>query len=302
MNIGAIDIGGTTIKTAIATEHGELRTLLSYPTEAMSGGDHVVSTVLSICKDMQLKEDIQGIAISTAGQVDAEQGTILFATDNIPGYTGMEVKKIVSSALQLPVAVENDVNCTALGEQWQGAARGIDDFLTLALGTGIGGALFLNGELYRGATSSGGELGHMILYPKGKLCTCGQNGCYEQYASSAALVRKAEQQFGTLSLPDFFVKVRQGDAAAADVFEEWIDDLTTGLGSLIQVLNPAAVVIGGGISAQGRFLKEAIRPALDSKLMPNHKEGLQILLAEKGNDANLLGAVRHFLNRYPGGC
>lgn len=299
MYIGAIDIGGTSIKTAISNEYGELKNPKAYPTEADKGGSHLMEKILMICEEMQAQGKLDGIAISSAGQVDAEKGTIIYATDTIPGYSGMNVCEQVSTKFNVPAAMDNDVNCTALGEQWIGAAQDVNDFLTVSLGTGIGGALFINGSLYRGTTFSGGEIGHMILHPGGKPCTCMQAGCYERYASSAALSAAVQQQLGDLELPAFFERIRSGNAEAIGIFERWIDDLTTGLASLVLILNPSVVVIGGGISAQGELLREAIQTSLETKLMPNHKKELTVVLAEKGNDANLLGAVRHFLNHNP---
>ncbi|MGN7409008.1 ROK family protein [Sporosarcina sp. SAFN-010] len=299
MYIGAIDIGGTSIKTAISDEYGKLTNPKAYPTEAKKGGSHLMEKILMICEEMQALQNLSGIAISSAGQVDTENGTIIYATDTIPGYSGMNVCERVTAKFNVPATMDNDVNCTALGEQWVGAARNVSDFLTVTLGTGIGGALFINGSLYRGATFSGGEIGHMILHPGGNPCTCTQAGCYERYASSAALAVAVQQQFGELELPAFFEMIRLGNAEANVVFEKWIDDLTTGLASLVLILNPSVVVIGGGISAQGELLREAIQTSLETKLMPNHKKELSVVLAERGNDANLLGAVRHFLNNNP---
>ncbi|MGG0642610.1 ROK family protein [Sporosarcina gallistercoris] len=272
MYIGAIDIGGTSIKTAISNEYGELKNPKAYPTEADKGGSHLMGKILMICEEMQVQENLDGIAISSAGQVDADTGTIIYATDTIPGYSGMNVCEQVSTKFNVPATMDNDVNCTALGEQWVGAARNVNDFLTVTLGTGIGGALFINGSLYRGTTFSGGEIGHMILHPGGKPCTCMQAGCYERYASSAALSATVQQQLGDMELPVFFERIRSGNAEAIVLFERWIDDLTTGLASLVLILNPSVVVIGGGISAQGELLKEAIQTSLETKLMPNHKK------------------------------
>lgn len=299
MYIGAIDIGGTSIKTAISDEYGTLTNSKAYPTEAEKGGSHLMEKILMICEEMQSLQNLDGVAISTAGQVDTDNGSIIYATDTIRGYTGMNVCEQVSSKFNIPATMDNDVNCTAIGEQWVGAARNVKDFLTVTLGTGIGGALFIDGSLYRGAAFSAGEIGHMTLHPGGRTCTCMQEGCYERYASSAALAGAVREQFGEVELPDFFEMIRSGNDEASAVFEKWVEDLTTGLASLILVLNPSTVVIGGGISAQGALLLEAIRASLDSKLMPNHKKGLSVVLAERGNDANLLGAVRHFLNNNP---
>lgn len=298
MLIGAIDIGGTSIKSALINENGELTEQKNVRTDAARGGEHVMDKVLSVSDGWPAHLKLDGIAISSAGQVDPGRGEIVFATESIPGYTGMNVSERIMEHVKLPVTIENDVNCTALGERWLGAAKGIDDFLTITLGTGIGGALFLNGSLYRGTNFSGGEVGHMVLYPGGKPCTCSQVGCYEQYASSAALASIVNHEFGEMDLPLFFDLVRSRNKKAEVLFLKWIDDLTTGLGSLIHILNPSAVVIGGGITAQGNLLQDAVQLSLKSKLMPN-QNNLSVMLAEKGNDANLLGAVAHFLNTFP---
>ena len=298
MYIGAIDIGGTMIKTAISDEYGNLSYEKAIPTEAAKGGPLLMEKILRICEDMMQVEKIHGFSISTAGQVDTESGSIIYATDTIPGYTGIRVCEQITDRTGLPASIDNDVNCTAIGEQWVGAAQGFTTFLTVTLGTGIGGALFLNGSLYRGAAFSGGEIGHMILYPGGELCTCLQEGCYERYASSAALDRLVQQQFDMLELPAFFELVRTQNVKANAIYDKWMNDLTTGLASLVLILNPEAVIIGGGISAQGEFLRSAIQASLEPKLMPNHRKNLKIAMAEKGNRANLLGAVKHFLEQH----
>ncbi len=299
MYIGAIDIGGTTIKAAVIDEQGNLTERQTVLTEAARGGEYVLGKIRDICDAWTKEIKLDGIAISTAGQVDPKRGEIIFATDTIPGYTGMKVCERMMEYVNLPVSIENDVNCTALGEHWMGAAKGVNDFLTVALGTGIGGALFLNGDLYRGARFSGGEIGHMVLYPGGKPCTCLQSGCYERYASSAALSEIVKRKFGDIELPVFFNYIRAGNPEAQEVFANWIEDLTIGLASLVHMLNPSTIVIGGGVSEQGALLQDAIQQALEMKLMPNHKKRLKVVLAEKGNDSNLLGAVAHFFNQYP---
>ncbi|MBD1221036.1 ROK family protein [Virgibacillus halodenitrificans] len=294
-----IDIGGTAIKFGVLTKDGELLYHDSKPTEAHQGGMALVQRILDICDELSETWKVSGIAISTAGQIDSTNGLVVHATDTIPGYTGIPIAQLVSEHTGLPVSVENDVNCTAIGEHWKGAARGYDDFICVTIGTGIGGALFMNGKLYTGTNFSAGEFGHINLYKDGKPCTCGNNGCYERYASSAALAELVAESTGNKkSLPDFFQLVREENASCVNIFESWVDDLTTGLQSLVHIFNPELIVIGGGITAQGDLLLNAIESSLYDKLMPNHRKKLSIKLAENDNKANLLGAAKHFMDKY----
>ena len=297
MLIGAIDLGGTHIKYGIYDHNGEEILLQQTPTEAKRGGKYIVDKLTSISHELMGKENISGIAISSAGQIDANRGEVIFATDNIPHFTGFNLKKVISESTGLKVSVENDVNCAALGEHWKGVAKQSNHFFCLTLGTGIGGAVFLDGKLYHGANFGAGEIGHMTLFPNGKMCTCGSKGCFEQYASSSALQELINMNLDDhVSLPEFFDRVKSGDREFKQILGNWIDNLTTGLRSIVHMLNPELVVIGGGISAQGQFLEQEIEQSLMEKIMPNYRTHLQIKCARNGNNANLLGAVKHFLN------
>ena len=185
MRILAFDIGGTFIKYAICDENFNLTDKNKVPTEAEKGGQALIEKIIDIILSY---DDIDRVAISTAGQVDSENGIVVYSTDNIPYYTGMMVKKLIENKTKIPTFVENDVNAAALGEAKFGAAKGESDFICLTYGTGIGGAIFLNGKLYKGSSSSAAELGHMIVHAGGRQCTCGGEGCYECYASAKALI------------------------------------------------------------------------------------------------------------------
>lgn len=297
MQLTVIDIGGTAIKYGVLNEDGELTFHESTPTEASLGGDVLMGKILHICDHVSSKWDVSGVALSSAGQIDSTHGVVIHATDTIPGYSGMAVTDRITAHTGLPATMENDVNCTALGEHWKGAAIGIDDFLCISIGTGIGGALFMNGQLYTGANFSAGEFGHINLYQDGKACTCGNNGCYERYASSAALTELIVHKFHrTIDLPEFFQMVKQEDSLSVETFREWVNNVATGIQSLIHIFNPKLVVIGGGITAQGDFLLEAIQRAVNNKIMPNHRSNLEMKLAKNDNQANLLGAAKHFWN------
>ncbi|GAA3731818.1 ROK family protein [Salinicoccus jeotgali] len=295
--ITAFDIGGTSIKFGIVDQEGKILFKSSFPSDIHIGGERIIRKIIQQIGLLEKDWQIEGVAVSTAGQIDSHEGMVVHATDNIPNYTGLEIKSMIERETGLPAEVENDVNCTALGEYWKGAARDSNDFLCLTLGTGIGGALFLNGSLYTGDTFGAGEIGHMSLYPGGRPCTCGNSGCYEQYASTSALQRSVDELFKEeTDLRHFFEKVRESDIGSLEVFHKWVEDLATGLQSTVHVLNPSLIVVGGGISEQGDLLIQQIIKSVEPKIMPNHRRRLEIVAAEHGNDANLIGAAKHFFD------
>lgn len=295
MLLGVFDIGGTSIKYGVINSDGHILFDIAIPTQAYLGGKAVIQTIVSIAKELKENWHIQGISISSAGQIDSVSGVVTYASDNIPYYSGLRVKELIEAQTDLPVKVENDVNCTAIGENWFGAADGVEDFVCITIGTGIGGAIFLNGKLYTGQSYSAGEVGHITLYPNGRNCTCGGSGCFEQYASAKALEEAIFNHFDEkITLPDFFTLVKSGNDKALVCFNQWLDDLTTGLKTLTHLLNPRLIILGGGISSQGDFLLNSIKKSLYPKLMPIHAKNLTIEMAKNGNKANLLGAAKNF--------
>ncbi|QDI92314.1 ROK family protein [Salicibibacter halophilus] len=302
MIFGAFDIGGTSIKYGILDEQGKLVYQSQTATSASEGGKRVLAQVKEIAQSLQVDYALEGIAVSTAGQVNNLEGTIVHATESIPGYTGVNVKKELEEALQLPVAVENDVNSAALGEYWRGAAQGIRHFLCMTLGTGIGGAIVMDGKVYTGASFSAGEFGHMTLYPDGKDCPCGDKGCYEMYASSQSLERRAKEYFGGGgSLRDLFVKAKNEKGTAEYVIDQWISGVALGIKTLVHIFNPPLIVIGGGVSEQGDYLLKKLRKSVNAQIMPSFQRTLQLKMAQNGNDANLQGAVYQLITAIRGG-
>lgn len=294
MVLAVFDIGGTKIKYGIGFSNGELAFDLTTPTEAYEGGVSIVRKIEVLTRTLQKKWNVDGIAISTAGTVNPEAGTIIYATDTIPGYTGMDVKGMLESQLALPVELENDVHCSALGELWKGAASPEDQLLFLTLGTGIGGSLVADGRIQRGASGLAGGVGHLNLYPNGKACSCRQSGCFEQYASTKSLDDKIKGMDIMSSLPEFMELVKKEDRLSLSIFEEWLADLALGIQSLIYIWNPRVVVIGGGISAQGEWLEQVIESKIFENLLIPYRKNLQIKVAQNGNRSNMLGAIRNF--------
>ena len=285
MKILAFDIGGTEIKYALCDEYFNLSDQNSVPTNAQEGGKAIISRVVEIIKSY---DGIDRVGISTAGQVNSAKGEIIFASDNIPNYTGTKIKETVETETGIPTAVENDVNCAALGEALFGAAKGYSDFICLTYGTGIGGGIFINGELYRGTAFAAGEVGHLITHAGGRKCTCGGEGCYETYASAKALVKSAEK---LLSRPINGKEVFEcfDNPEIRKLIDGWIDEIVIGLKSLIYIFNPSLIVLGGGIMNENYIIDE-INIKLQSSLMLSFKN-VKAVKAAAGNSAGKLGAA-----------
>lgn len=287
MRILAFDIGGTFIKYAICDENFNLTDKNKVPTDAEKGGQALIEKIIDIILSY---DDIDRVAISTAGQVDSENGIVVYSTDNIPYYTGMMVKKLIENKTKIPTFVENDVNAAALGEAKFGAAKGENDFICLTYGTGIGGAIFLNGKLYKGSSSSAAELGHMIVHAGGRQCTCGGEGCYECYASAKALINNVNKVSDKpLDAFQIFEKENIEKPEIRSEVDKWIDEIIIGLINIIYTFNPPLIVLGGGIMNED-YIIDLIDRKIYSKLMDNFKN-VNIVRSKSGNDAALLGVA-----------
>ncbi len=286
MEILALDIGGTAIKSALF-EKGEPRQFGELDSCGKDGGEAVMDRAIGLARQYS---GFGCIGVSTAGQVDPASGTILYANKNIPGYTGMKVAERLAHETGVPVFVENDVYCAALGEMAHGAVQGQPDFLMLTYGTGIGGAVVREGKIFRGAHGVAGELGHIVTHADGRACACGGKGCYEQYASSTALVNLAMQRRPELKNGRLlFAAVQQGDALATEVLEAWMDEVEAGLAGLLHVFDPGCIVLGGGIMNEEAIVQR-IQQHLPQRLMPPYRS-VPLVAARLGNKAGLFGAA-----------
>lgn len=292
MKILTFDIGGTNIKYALCDEKFVLTDRHTVPTEAEKGGQELILKIISIIESY---ENIDRVAISTAGQVDSENGIVVYSTGNIPYYTGMMVKKIIENKTGIPTYVENDVNAFAIGEAKFGAAKGKSDFLCLTYGTGIGGALYLDNKLYKGMGSSAGEFGHMITHAGGKQCTCGGEGCYECYASTKALLESVNKRNSTnLNAFEIFEKENFTKPEIRSVIDQWIDEMIIGLINIIYIFNPPLIVLGGGIMNED-YVIDLIDRKIYNLLMDNFKD-VNIVRSRLGSDAALLGVAAEASN------
>ena len=290
MKVIGLDIGGTAVKYGLLDENGVILELGEFPTEAEKGVENLFKNICGVI-DKYLSDDILGIAVSGTGQIDGTIGKVIGGNPIIPGWIGTNLVEKLEERYKIPAVLENDVNCAALGEKWLGAGKNSENFVCLTIGTGIGGGIILNGDIFRGDTYVAGEFGHIQIVKSGEECLCGKKGCYERYASATALVKMVKEKTGkTLNGKEIFELEKSGDKEIKEIVDRWIDYFTDGLSTIAYIFNPPLVVIGGGVTKQGEYLLNRILVSLDSKLGINYKKNLKIKFAELGNNAGILGA------------
>ncbi len=284
MRAAVLDIGGTSIKSGLWNGQ-QLTEVKERDTQAKTGACHVVSQAVEILKSYL---PFDSVGISTAGQVNSEEGCIRYANDNIPGYTGTRLKDIMVSEFGVPTAVENDVNAAALGEAMWGAGRSHDDFLCLTYGTGVGGAIIIRKKIYSGSMFSAGEFGGIVVHPE--RCIKGQpfSGCYEKYASTTALVAEALKYDRSLtSGRKIFARFEERQVHA--IIDQWIDEIVHGLVTVIHIFNPSCVILGGGVMEQ-LYILEQVREKTAGRIMDSFRN-VELKTAALGNQAGLMGAA-----------
>ncbi|NOV00717.1 ROK family protein [Paenibacillus planticolens] len=308
-----VDIGGTKINAGIVSRSGEVLYSISFSTLAgqTDTGGRVLEAVQGLLKKLELEQPnlrIRGIGVGSAGQIDWSSGQIRFASDLIPGYQGTQLKKMMEEHFSMPVRVDNDVNVLALTEKRFGAGKGIDHFICLALGTGVGGAIVVDGRLVHGAWGGAGELGHMSVNFQGPLCICGGRGCLEQYASGTSIARRMREKLEAEGIPvekvdtrEVFARWHAGDRLANAIMEETIAALGTGIASLIHTFNPGLIVIGGGVAEAGELLFDRLRQEVSNRTMASMLETVRIEPAYKGNWGGMIGAALQIWEYADGG-
>lgn len=284
-----IDIGGTSIKYGVIREDGIFDTTASAPTLAMeNGGPGIVQKVTQIIEAFAERFTPSGICISTAGMVDCNAGKITYAAPLIPNYTGTEWKKILEGRFHLPCEVENDVNCAGLAEHYAGAARGSKISVCLTIGTGIGGAIIMDGKVFRGFSGSGCEVGYMHL----------PGGAFQDLGASSILSKKVAERKGlpaaSVNGKYVFDQARCGDPVCMEAIDEMVDVLGMGIANICYVVNPEVVVLGGGIMVEKEYLGDRMRNSLERYLLPSVAEHTRLAFAENRNNAGMMGAFYHF--------
>lgn len=300
-----VDLGGTNIKYGLLDEQGKLIYEKIMPTEAEKGAERVIQHLISAVKNVLKfagKNNIVpvGIGIGTPGIVDRTHRIVLGGADNITGWTQVPLAQRIEEVCQLPVFVNNDANLMGLGEQTFGGAKDCSDVLFITVGTGIGGAIIINGKLFGGYDNRGTEMGHIPLFADGIPCSCGSIGCLEAYASTNALIQQFRElcdqsgiSFDKEINGKFIVKLyQQKHPVAVQSLHQHCRYLAQGIAGLVNIFSPQKVVIGGGISVSGTFYIENIRKYFDRYVMPDCAVNTSICAATLGNHAGISGAAQ----------
>ena len=307
-----IDVGGTNLVAGVLSEDGsEIHGVVSEPTLAAQGADPVIGRIIKLAK-ASIKESgkkVEGVGIGSPGPLNTKTGVVLL-TPNL-GWTNMPLRDRVSEGLDLPGTLDNDANCAIYGEWWRGAARGANYVIGLTLGTGIGGGIVIDGDIYRGASDSAGEFGHVTIDANGRRCKCGNYGCVEAYASGPAIARRAVEEVesgGVSRLAEFaggslldvtaqtvYEAANHGDVVALQVVSETAKYLGTGIANLVNVLNPEVVVVCGGVTLAGDGLFVPLRREVARRAFRPAVEACRIVPGVLTGTAGVYGAARAFL-------
>lgn len=278
MTILAIDIGGTAIKYALVNENNSISEFSEIPSEAKLGAEVLLKKVCGIIEEFSPLYD--AVSVSTAGRVDSEKGKIIFANENIPNYTGTELARLISERFSLPAFVENDVYCAATAEANYGSGKGCKSFICLTVGTGIGGAVILDGKLYKGESLCAGDFGEMIT----------GSDKFENLASTTALVKKIKLVTGKeMSGREIFSDENFSNSIIKSTVDAWIDELVKGIKTLMFVFDVPLFVLGGGIMNE-KYVTDRIAKEIHSIDRENFKR-VQIKQAFFKNKAGIIGAA-----------
>ncbi len=302
-----VDVGGTKIAAGVVSDVGEIIEKQRRTTPARDPAATGAVIVDLVC-DLKSRHDVSAVGIGAAGYVDAERATVLFAPNL--AWRDEPLRANVEGRVGLPVVVENDANAAAWAEFRFGAGADVDELIMVAVGTGIGGGVVLNGELFRGSFGIAAEFGHMRVVPGGHVCGCGNYGCWEQYASGNALVRSVREvaQTGSPRAAEILdlaggdpaaitgqlitSAAAAGDPLAVETFEDLGRWLGEGLADLVAIFDPAVIVVGGGVSEAGDLLLEPTRTAFRRQLSGRgHRPEAELRLASLANAAGLIGAA-----------
>lgn len=300
-----VDVGGTKVAAGVVDDRGVIVERTRVPTPADDAA-RLRATIVELVRELAGRHDLVAVGVGAAGFVNAERTGLHFSAH--VAWGAEPVTGPLEAELGLPVTLENDGNAAAWAEHMYGGGRRMPDQLMVALGTGIGGGLILGGEIYRGGHGIAAEIGHLGLVPGGRPCECGRLGCFEEYASGNALQRMGQEAAAAGDAPRLLesaggdvaaIRGQQitelalaGEAEALELFAKLAEPLGMGIASLVAVLDPTVVVLGGGVSDAGEVLLAPTRAALDRQLSGReHRPPPELRLAALGNDAGLIGAA-----------
>ncbi len=281
-----VDLGGTNIKLGRYTRAGECLAALKIATPQPSFPDPVIAEIVAAIRELDPQREAIALGIGTPGPADVK-GRIAKLAINLPGWVDVPLADRLEALIDLPTTVGNDANCAGLGEAWLGAGRHFQNWILLTLGTGVGGAIFINGELFVGHNGTAGELGLVTVDLNGSPCKSGNHGSLEQHVSAQAIRRRTG-----LEPREMADKAAAGDREAIAFWQQYGRELATGITSTVYVLAPEAVIIGGGLCAASDLFLPTLKTEVERRVKPTSREGLQIAIAELGNQAGMAGAAR----------
>ena len=295
-----IDLGGTNTKFGLVSHLGALLWEETAATPAQSGRagllKHLETIALQgLARAAQSGHEVAAIGIGTAGWVNPETGAVVYATENLPGWTGTQIVGAIQGATKKPIFVENDANALAVGEKVFGVARNFEDFVCITLGTGVGGGCYIGGRLNHGAHCFANAFGHLCIEPEGLPCSCGKKGCLETYTNVAALLRYANNQFADTR--ELIAASHAGDAQAVAAVIEFARRLATGCSLLVQLLDPEALILSGGIAENNPLLLKLLRENLADLVPVWQQRNLRILTSNAGYHAGVLGSAALMFSR-----
>lgn len=305
-----VDLGGTNIAVGVVNEEGAIVAKKSIKTGASRPFAEIMKDmadcILSLLAEQNISLDsVSCIGIGTPGSVNNETGMLVYA-NNFKDGENVPMRELLQKYIDKPVYLGNDANVAALGEVISGAAKGVNNAIMITLGTGVGGGIVINGEIYEGQYAAGAELGHILLVKDGAQCSCGRKGCWEAYASATGLIRQTKHamidnpdsimnemtSIDNVSGRTAFDAMRKGDAVAKQVCDTYIEYIAAGMVDLMNIFRPEVFIIGGGICNEGDTLLKPIRAYVNQHIYGGDRNPEQkIAIAQLGNDAGIIGAA-----------
>ena len=302
-----VDVGGTTVKLGLFDAQGNVLDKWEIPTRCEDEGSHILPDIADSIRDKMKridKDSVAGVGVGAPGPIDSKG--VVHRAVNL-GWGTFSIKDTLEDLLNMPVMAGNDANVAALGEMWMGGGQGCRDLIMVTLGTGVGGGIIIDGRILTGFTGAGGEIGHMHVEDgEEESCNCGNKGCLEQYSSATGITRLANRLLAAsdrdsvlrgreVSAKSVFDAVKAKDPLAVEAAEKFGKYLGDALASIACVVNPEAIVIGGGVSKAGEILIDYIRPHYEKNVFHGSRE-VKFSLATLGNDAGIYGAAKLLLD------
>ena len=299
-----LDLGGTFLKYALGTADGNVLKKGKKPSRADESQADVFGVIFDSLDELKKEAkkrggELKAVGIGSPGAIDFDKGQLIGSTPNIANWANANIRGTIEDKFNIPVWADNDANIMAFAESRQGAAKGFKNVICTTLGTGIGGGILIDGEMYRGTNYAGSEIGHMMIVHDGLPCNCGGRGCFEKYASAPAMVRqyiglltdsgkKVPENVSTLTI---FKNAAEGQAEANDAIDITLGYLGTGFASLVNIFNPEILVVGGGVADAGADFIGRIQNAIAERAMKPALKGFKVVHAILGNEAGFVGGI-----------